>query len=120
MIFEVKMDFRRKARYVANGAKNPNLKTSSYSGVVPRETVHITLTYGALNGLNVMSADIQNAYLQTPISEKYLLISSNASLGNSLIYSVSSTYNSMYSSYGFPEVLIASRIHKSGFAKQDV
>ena len=63
MIFEVKMDFRRKARYVANGAKNPNLKISSYSGVVSRETVRITLTYAALNELNVMSADIQDALL---------------------------------------------------------
>ena len=26
MIFEVKMDFRRKARFVANGAKTPDLK----------------------------------------------------------------------------------------------
>ena len=58
MIFEVKMDFRRKARYVANGAKNPNLKISSYSGVVSRETVRITLTYAALNVLNILAADI--------------------------------------------------------------
>ena len=29
MIFEVKMDFRRKVRYVANGANTPNLTSSA-------------------------------------------------------------------------------------------
>ena len=29
------------------------------------------LTYAALLGLDVLAADIQNAYLQAPISEKY-------------------------------------------------
>ena len=74
MIFEVRMDFRRKARYVANGAKNSNLKTSSYSGVILRETVRIAHTYAALNGLNVMPVDIQSVYLQALISEKYWTI----------------------------------------------
>ena len=68
MIFEVKMDFRRKARYVANGAKTANLTTSKYAGVMSRESARIALTLAALNGLNIMSADIQNAYLQAPIS----------------------------------------------------
>ena len=36
-----------------------------------RETVRIALTYAALHGLNVMAADIRNAYLQAPISVKY-------------------------------------------------
>ena len=70
MIFEVKMDFRRKARYVANGAKTPNLTSSAYAGVVSRESIRIAFTLAALNGLNIMTADIQNAYLQAPISEK--------------------------------------------------
>ena len=63
MIFEVKMDFRQKARFVANGAKTPNLTTTNFAGVVSRDTVRIALTYAALNGLNVMSSDILNAYL---------------------------------------------------------
>ena len=74
MIFEVKIDFRRKARYVANGAKTPNLTTSKYAGVVSRESVRIDFTLSELNGLNIMFADIQNAYLQAPISEKYWTI----------------------------------------------
>ena len=65
------MDFRRKARFVANGAKTPDLTTTNFAGVVSRDTVRIALTYAALNGLEVMSSDILNAYLQAPISEKY-------------------------------------------------
>ena len=74
MVFDIKMDFTRKARYVANGSKTPDLDKTNYSGVVSRETVRIAFTYAALNGLNIMSADIQNAYLQAPISEKYWTI----------------------------------------------
>ena len=47
MIFEVKMDFGRKARFVANGAKTPDLTTTNYTGVVSWDTVRITLTYTA-------------------------------------------------------------------------
>ena len=74
MIFDVKMCMTGKARFCANGAKTPELSTSVYSGVVSRETVRIAFTYVALNGLDIMAADIQNAYLQAPISEKYWTI----------------------------------------------
>ena len=39
MIFDVKMDMTRKARFVANGAKTPDPDSSTYAGVVSRETV---------------------------------------------------------------------------------
>ena len=71
MIFDVKMDMTRKARFVANGSKTPEPEMSTYAGVVSRETVRIALTYASLNGLDIMSSDIQNAYLQAPITEKY-------------------------------------------------
>lgn len=71
MVFVCKMDFTRKARFVANGSKTPDLDTSGYAGVVSRETVRIALTYAALNGLDIMTADIQNAYLQAPTTECY-------------------------------------------------
>ena len=74
MIFDVKMDMSRKARYVANGSKTPNPISSTYAGVVSRETVRIAFTYAALNGLDIMAADIRNAYLQAPITEKYWTI----------------------------------------------
>ena len=36
--------------------------------------MRIALTYAALNGINVMAADIKNAYLQAPSSEKHYVI----------------------------------------------
>jgi len=73
-VFDVKMDFTRKARWVKDGHKHPDPETSSYAGVVSRESIRILLTYAALNGLDVMAADIRNAYLQAPTSDKHYII----------------------------------------------
>ena len=47
---------------------------STCAGVVSRETVRIAFIYAALLYLDVMTGDIQNAYLTAPISEKYWTI----------------------------------------------
>ena len=47
------MDFTRKARWVLDGHKTLDPIGSTYAGVVLRESVHIALTYAALNELNV-------------------------------------------------------------------
>jgi len=69
MIFDVKMDFTQKARWVLDGHKIPDVSGLTYAGVVSRETVRIALTYAALNGLEVCTCDIQNAYLQAPSTQ---------------------------------------------------
>ena len=74
IIWDVKMDFTRKARWVKDGHKTPDSKTTNYSGVVSRESIRIALTYAALLGLPVIGADIKNAYLQAPSSEKHYII----------------------------------------------
>ena len=61
LVWDVKMDFTRKARWVLNGHKTPDPIGSTYAGVVSRESVHIALTYAALNDLDVFAANIQNA-----------------------------------------------------------
>ena len=68
------MDFTRKARRVIDGHKTPDPIGSTYAGVVSRESVHIALTYAALNDLDVFAADIQNACLQAPSSQKDYII----------------------------------------------
>ena len=68
------MYFTRKARWVKDGHKTPTPELSTYAGVVSRESVRSALTYAALNGINVMAADIKNAYLQAPSSEKHYVI----------------------------------------------
>ena len=66
LIFDVKMDFTRKERFVLDGHKTEKYDISTYVGVVSRESIRIALTYAALNNIQVYAADIQNAYLQAP------------------------------------------------------
>ena len=56
------------------GAKSPDPIGSTYAGVVSRESVRIGFTYAALNGIDVCAADICNAYLQAPSSQKDYVI----------------------------------------------
>ena len=70
LIFDVKMDGTFKARFVAAGCKTSDPDGSTYAGVVSRETVRLAFLYAALNGLKVSSADIMNAYLTAPTSQK--------------------------------------------------
>jgi hypothetical protein len=52
LIFDVKMDFTWKARWVLDGHKTPDpIGISTYAGVVSRESVRSAFTYAALNGL---------------------------------------------------------------------
>ena len=74
MVFDVKMDFTRKARWVLDGHKTPDPIGSTYAGVVSRESVRIAFTYAALNDLDVCAADIRNAYLQAPSSQKDYIV----------------------------------------------
>ena len=74
LVFDVKMDFTRKARWVLDGHKTPNPIGSTYAGVVSRESVRIAFTYAALNEIDVCAADVRNAYLQAPSSQKDYII----------------------------------------------
>ena len=74
IIWDVKMDLRRKARWVKDGHLTPEPETSNYAGVVSRESVRIAFTYAAMMGLPVMAGDIKNAYLQAPTSEKNYIV----------------------------------------------
>ena len=72
MIFDIKFgeNFRRKARLVAGGHMTETPTTITYSSVVSRDSVRIALTIAPLNGLQVMSCDIQNAYLTADCRER--------------------------------------------------
>jgi len=71
MIFEMKMvGLVRKACFVAGGHLTDPPKDSVYSSVVTRESVRIMLLVAALNDLDILGADIQNAYLQAETKEK--------------------------------------------------
>ena len=83
LVFDVKMDFTRKARWVLDGHKTPDPVGSNYAGVVSRESVRIAFTYAAINGLDVFAADVRNAYLQAPSSQKdYIVCGTEVGLEN--------------------------------------
>ena len=70
MIFDVKLDLTRKARYVAGGHVTEAPSALTYQSVVSRESVRIAFTIAALNDLDICAADIQNAYITAPCREK--------------------------------------------------
>jgi Reverse transcriptase (RNA-dependent DNA polymerase) len=70
MIFDIKMDFTRKARFVAGGHLTDPPKESVYSSVVSRESVRLFFLIAALNDLNILACDIQNAYLNAGTKER--------------------------------------------------
>jgi hypothetical protein len=72
VVFDIKIDnFQRKSRMVAGGHMTATPPTMTYASVVSaRDTVRIALTMAALHDLEVKAADIQNAYLTAPCTEK--------------------------------------------------
>ena len=70
MIFDVKMDFTRKARFVAGGHMTDTPSTVTYSSVVSRDSVRLAFLIAALNNIDILACDIGNAYLHAPCKEK--------------------------------------------------
>ena len=69
-VFDVKADGRCKARFVAGGNLTQPPKESVYSSVVSLRSIRIVCLLAELNGLNLMSADVGNAYLEACTKEK--------------------------------------------------
>ncbi len=70
VIFDIKMDFTRKARFVAGGHVTNPPTSITYSSIVARDSVRLAFLIAALNELDILSADIGNAYLNAPTKEK--------------------------------------------------
>ena len=72
MNFDVKMgeNFRRKARFVADGHKTKTPAAMTSASVVSRDSVRIALTIAAPNDLDIMACDILNSYLTADCREK--------------------------------------------------
>jgi hypothetical protein len=74
MVFDVELDLVCKAWFVAGGHQTDPPKESVYSSVVSRDSVCLAFLIAALNDLEVLSADVQNAYLNAPTKEKIYMI----------------------------------------------
>jgi hypothetical protein len=64
------MDFTRNARFVAGGHTTTAPSSMTYSSVVPRDSVRLVFLIAALDGVDIMSCDLENAYLNAPCREK--------------------------------------------------
>ena len=69
LIWDVKIDFTQKARWVKDDHRTVDPLGTNYAGVVSRDSVQIAFTLAAMNGLDIYAADIQNTYIQAPTSE---------------------------------------------------
>ena len=70
MVFDVKIDFTHKTCFMASGHVTDTPETITYSSIVSRDSVRIALLIAELNGLDVLSFDIGNAYLNAPCRER--------------------------------------------------
>ena len=70
LIFDVKFDLTRKARYVGGGHLTQVSPSLSYSSVVSRDSVHIMFLVATFNDLYVKMCDIGNAYLNAETIER--------------------------------------------------
>ena len=66
VIFDVNMDFTRKSIFMVDGSKTEAPVALTYSIVVSRDSVLLSLLIAELNDLDVMACDIGNAYLNAP------------------------------------------------------
>ena len=70
IVFDIKMDFTRKARFVAGGHTTEAPTLLTYSSVMWHDSIRIAFLIAALNDIDIMSCDLENAYLNAPCREK--------------------------------------------------
>ena len=70
MIFDVKMDFTQKARFVAREDLTTTTPNVTHSSVVSRDSVQLAFLVSGLNDLDIMACNISNTCLNAPCGEK--------------------------------------------------
>ena len=66
LIFDVKMDFTQKARFVAGGHMTEMPATMTYLSIVASVSIRLAFLIAALNDIDVNACDIGNVYLHAP------------------------------------------------------
>lgn len=74
IIFDVKFNTTRKARFVAGGHMTDDPGEDSYSGVIAPEAVRLGMFAAVHDALSIVAADIGNAYLYAKTNEKVYTI----------------------------------------------
>jgi hypothetical protein len=55
IIFDIKLDFTRKARFVAGGHSTSTPSSMTYSSIASRDSIQLAFLIAALNDLDIMS-----------------------------------------------------------------
>jgi hypothetical protein len=76
------IQYRKQANQIAGGHLTDPPTSMTYSTVIGRESVCIAFLVAALNNLNLLKGDIQNAYLNAPMIEKLYFIAGKEWKGN--------------------------------------
>lgn len=70
LIFDIKMYFTQKARFVAGGHVTDPPASITFASIASHDSVRLAFLRAALNDLEILGADIGNAYLNASTSEK--------------------------------------------------
>jgi hypothetical protein len=71
LVFDITSNtLAQKTRFVAGGHQTDPPKESTYSSVVSRDSVRLFFLFAALNNLDVLACDIQNACVHAATKEK--------------------------------------------------
>ena len=73
LIFDVEMDLTRKFRYVSEGHLDDPPSFMNYVIVVSCDIFLLSFLIAALNDLDILSGDIQNAYFNAPTKGNFVL-----------------------------------------------
>ena len=73
LIFGVKMNLIQIAGYMAGGNISNPPSSMTYASDVSQESVRVGFLVFSLNGLDILSGDIQNAYLNAETKEKNII-----------------------------------------------
>ena len=66
IVFDIKMDFTQKAQFVAGRHTTAAPTSMTYSSMVSHDSIQIAFLIAALNDLDIMSMDLENAFIQAP------------------------------------------------------
>ena len=74
MIFDVKFNLTQKAQHVAGDHQTEEPADSMFSSVISCDSMQIAFMLATLNDLDILSANVQNAYLNAPTKEKVYMM----------------------------------------------
>ena len=70
IVFDIKMDFAQKAHFVAGGHTTEAPTSMTYSSIVSCDSMQLTFLIVALNDVDIMLVDLENAFIQAPCRKK--------------------------------------------------